>query len=77
MNFHYVLSSDPQYHTILQLKINGRYHMEYKYDPMQSKVLLMYKWALMLSLLLLFILERCHCIDYTHLHFLLCDTVYY
>lgn len=37
MNFHYVLSSDPQYHTILQLKINGRYHMEYKYDPMQNK----------------------------------------
>lgn len=31
------------------------------------KVLLRYKWALMLSLLLLFILERCHCLLIIHI----------
>lgn len=78
MNFHYVLSTDPQYCSILQFKVNGRYCVEYKYNLMQSKSIaevqmgspafpFTYVHSREVSLFT----------DYTRLNCLLRDTAYY
>lgn len=77
MNFHYVLPSCPQHCGIIQQsKINARYPLECKYGTIQSKSIAEVQIGCHASgLIFVHSREVSVYINYTHLYFLLCNTV--